>query len=135
VGDYFITLNVPANTPSDAPVTKTIEIKGEVLEEIAYYFPLGPSFMVSFAVYYGIKQIYPEPEGEWVAGDGMYRQVPVGWTLPESPCKLTVKAASPNTSYDHTIYIWLLTKLEVEARPWRIISDFVKILKRLMGLR
>jgi len=135
VGDYFIPLEVPANTPKDSPVTKTIEIEGEVLGEIAYYFPLGPSFMVSFAVFYGIEQIYPEPEGEWVAGDGMYRRVPVGWTLPESPCKITIKAVSPNTSYDHTIYIWLLTRLEVEVRPWQILTDFVETLEELLGLR
>jgi len=135
VGDYFIPLEVPANTPKDSPVTKTIEIEGEVLGEIAYYFPLGPSFMVSFAVFYGIEQIYPEPEGEWVAGDGMYRRVPVGWTLPESPCKITIKAVSPNTSYDHTIYIWLLTRLEVELRPWQILTDFVETLEELLGLR
>jgi len=135
MGDYFIRVSVPANTPSDKPAEKTITVEGEVFAELAYFFPLGPSFMVSFAIFYGIRQIYPEPEGDWVAGDGIYRTVPINWDLPESPCKLTVKAVSPNTTYDHDIFLWLLTKPEVEARPWQIIRDFIRILKRLMGLR
>jgi len=135
LGDYFTRLTIPANTPEDAPAQTQIKIEGEVLAEIAYLLPEGWHCEPSFAVFYGIRQIYPEAGSDWVTGDRLYRKVPLGWTLPETPCMLTVKGVSPGTSYPHTVYLWLLTKPVAEARPWKVLADFIAILKRLLGLR
>jgi len=134
MGDYFVSLTIPANTPEASPATKDVEIEGEILSEIAYLVPPGWCALAHFAVFYGIKQIYPEEEGTWVTGDDLYRPVPVKWRLPESPCKVTIKGWNEDDTYPHTLYLWLLTAPEEEARPWKIIADFVVILKRLMGL-
>ena len=117
------------------PVEKAITIEGEILSELAYLIPPGWSALARFAIFYGIKQIYPEPEAEWVTGDNAYRRVPIGWSMPESKISLTIKGYNTDDTYPHTVYVWLLTKPEAEAKPWKIIVDFVAILKRLMGLR
>jgi len=135
LGDYFVKLTIPADTPADKPAEKEVKVEGDVLAEIAYLIPRGWACEPSFAVYYGIRQVYPEPESDWVTGEQLYRRVPINWTLPESPCKLTIKGASPDTRYEHWVYIWLLTKPVAEARPWQVIADFIAILKRLLGLR
>jgi len=135
MGDYFTKLKIPANTPLDKPAETTVEIEGDVLDELAYLIPPGWSGMAHFSIFYGIKQVYPEETDTWVTGDDLYRVVPIRWTLPESPCKLTVKGYSAGATYDHTVYLWLLTKPEEEVWPLRILADFVKILKRLMGIR
>jgi len=135
MGDYFTWLSIPANTSEDAPAQTKIKIEGEVLAEIAYLLPEGWHCEPSFAVFYGIRQIYPEAGSDWVTGDRLYRKVPLNWTLPESPCILTVKGVSPGTSYPHIVYLWLLTKPVAEARPWKGISDFVASFKRLLGMR
>jgi len=134
MGDYFVKLKIPANTPVDKPVTAEVTLKGEVLAELAYLIPPGWSALAHFAVFYGIKQIYPAELGTWVTGDDLYRLVALRWHLPESPAKLTIKGYNQDDTYPHTVYLWLHTKPLEEAKPWQIIADFVKILKKLMGL-
>jgi len=134
VPEYFTKLTIPKNTPSDNPATKTIEIEGEVLAEIAFLIPPGWTALAHFAVFYGIKQIYPAELGTWVTGDNLYRHVPLRWRLPEPNTTLTIKGYNQDDTYPHTVYLWLLTKPEEEALPWRILADFVEILKRLMGI-
>ena len=134
MGDYHTWLTIPQKNAEPGEAQRDITIEGEILSEIAYLIPGGWCALASFAVFYGIKQIYPEPEGEWVTGDRLIRTVPVGWKMPESKVKLTVKGCNLDTANPHTVYLWLLTKPEEEARPWKIMSDFVAILKKLMGL-
>jgi len=134
MGEYFTWLTIPAGTSQENPATKTIEVEGEVLSEIAYLIPAGWCALAYFSIFYGIKQIYPAELGTWVTGDNLFRPVPLRWKLPESPVRLTVKGYNQDHAYPHTVYLWLLTKPEEEALPWRILADFVKILKRLMGI-
>jgi len=70
-----------------------------------------------------------------VTGDDLYRLVRLRWTMPESPCTLTIKGYNEDEAFPHTFYVWLFTERRVAARPWEIIADFVAILKKLMGLR
>jgi len=132
--EYFAKLTIPANTPADNPAIVEVEVEGDVLAELAYLIPPGWTALAHFAVFYGIKQIYPVEAGTWVTGDNLYRPVALRWHLPESPAKLTIKGYNQDDTYPHTVYLWLLTKPEEEALPWRILADFVKILKRLMGI-
>ena len=69
-----------------------------------------------------------------MTGDDLYKPVPLKWPMPESKVKLTIKGLNLDDVYPHTIYLWLLTAPEEEARPWKIIADFVAILKKLMGV-
>jgi len=134
MGEYFTWLTIPANTSIDNPVTKTIEVEGEVLSEIAYLIPSGWAALAHFSICYGIKQIYPYIQGTWVTGDNLFRQVPIKWTLPETPCRLVIKGYNQDDTYPHTLYLWLLIKPEEEVWPLNILVDFVRILKRLLGI-
>ena len=134
MGDYFTWLTIPHKNAEPGEAQRDIEIEGEILSEIAYLIPSGCCALASWALFYGIKQIYPEPEGEWVTGDDLYKPVPLKWPMPESKVKLTIKGLNLDDVYPHTIYLWLLTAPEEEARPWKIIADFVAILKKLMGV-
>ena len=134
MGDYFIPVTVPANTPENAPVETEVEVTGDILTEIAYFFPVGPSCMVRFAVFYGIEQIYPAKGSPWVAGDFLYRSTPVNWRMPEKRLTLTIKAVSPNTQFQHTFYVWLHTEWIEEARPLEPIIEFINNFKKWLGL-
>jgi len=135
MGDYFVTLTIPAGTPEDKPAEKEITVEGEILAEIAYLIPGGWHGVPTWALYYGIRQIYPEPGSAWITGNDVYRQMRLNWPLPESPCKLTLKGVSPNARFDHDVYVWLELKPVEEARPWKAVADFVKSFKRLLGMR
>jgi len=135
MGEYFIKLTIPANTPSDKPAETTIQVEGEILKEIAYLIPPGWYALAHFALFYGIKQVYPELEGQWMTGNDQFRVVHLNWKLPEYPCKLTVKGYNEDDTYEHKLYISLLTVERVEeARPWQLLADFVKSFKRLVGI-
>ena len=134
MGDYFISLEIPAPKPEDQPAEVKVEVEGEVLSELAYLIPRGWCGVAHWTLFYGIKQIYPEQAGTWITGDGLYRPVPLKWKLPESPCTLTVKGYNQSLENPHTVYLWILTAAEEEAKPWKVLADFVAILKRLIGL-
>ena len=134
MGDYFTSLEIPESKPAEDPAETEITVEGEVLSEIAYLIPSGCCALASWALFYGIKQIYPETEGSWVTGDDLYREVALKWPMPELKVTLTIKGYNLDSENPHTIYLWLLTRPEEEARPWKVISDFVAILKRLIGV-
>jgi len=139
MGDYFIKLEIAANTKEEAPKEVSVEVEGFRLEEIAYLIPAGWCALAHFAIFYGIRQIYPEEQGTWVTGDNLYRRVPVLWRLPESPAVLTLKGWNEDTSYDHTVYMWLLTKPEEEVPPIRLLTQVLRMarifFRRIVGVR
>jgi len=139
VSDYFVKLTIPADTKKEEPKEETVEVEGYRLEEIAYLIPPGWCALAHFAVFYGIRQIYPAEHGTWVTGDGLYRRVPILWRLPESPCMLTLKGWNEDTSYDHTVYMWLLTKPEELVPPIRLLTQVLRMartfFRRIVGVR
>jgi len=132
--EYFTSLRIPADTPKDQPETKTVEVEGEFISELAYLIPPGWVGLARFAIFYGIEQIYPDPTLEWVTGNDLYRPVPLRWKLPEPKVTLTIKGYNEDTRYSHTVYLWIRTAPIEVVKPLRILADLVQILKKLMGL-
>jgi len=132
MGDYFVKLQIPANTPKDTPVQTTAEVEGYRLDEIAYLIPAGWSALAHFALFYGIYQIYPKEPRTWVTGDNLYRRVPLRWLLPESLCKLTLKGWNEDSKYPHTVYMWLLTKPQEEVIPIRLFTEVLAMARDFM---
>jgi len=139
LGEYFVKLPIPANTKEDEPVEVGVEVEGFRLEEIAYLIPAGWCALAHFALFYGIRQIYPAEAGTWITGDDLYRAVPVLWRLPEPKAVLTVKGWNEDTSYKHTAYVWLLTKPEEEVPPIRLLTQVLRMartfFRRRVGVR
>jgi len=132
---YVLDFKIPANTPEDNPTTKTLEIEGVILERLRMLIPPGHVALARMAIFYGIKQIFPKEKGTWLRGDSESVNFIVSWRLPESKVQLTFKGWNEDDTYDHTFYLRLEVAEEIaEARPWRVIADFVAILKRLMGV-
>jgi len=135
VGPYEISLTIPANTPEDAPVEKKLEIEGAILGKIHFLIPAGHHALARLAIFYGIDQIFPEETGTWLRGEDESFSMRLNWPLPEYKTTITFKGWNEDDTYPHTFYLRLEVAERVEeARPWRVIADFVAILKRLMGL-
>jgi len=138
MGDYFVALTIPPSTPEDASVQVQVQIQGHRLEEIAYLIPAGWCALAHFAVFYGIYQIYPTQPRTWVTGDNLYRVVPLRWPLPESPCTLTIRGWNEDTKYQHTVYIWLLSRPAEEILPVQLITQVLNMirgfLRRIVGV-
>ena len=103
---YIKTIEVPPNTPREEAIETQIEVEGEVLDEIWYYFPPGCFNGVHIAVFYGLAQVSPRSTEEWVKGDNIIIKDKLYWELPESPCVLTIKAWSECENFPHKITLY-----------------------------
>lgn len=131
--EYFRKLTIPANTPENKPVGIDIEVEGEVLSEIAYLIPPGWCALAHFALFYGIEQIYPEELGTWITGDNVFRVVPLKWNMPEWRTKISIRGWNEDDTYEHSVFVWLLTATKEEARPWEALIDFMRWMKLMMA--
>jgi len=131
---YTLDLKVPADTAETAPVKAEVEIEEGVIVKVEVIYPPGPQGMVHTQCLYGIRQLWPRPEGETFHLEDMKVEIPEHWTPPELPCILTVRGWSPGTRFSHTITWMFYTLPRPLAAPWVILQDFVLILKRLMGI-
>jgi len=136
---YTKTLAIPANTPSDSPVETTIMVKHPVITRLGVHFPLGCVGMVKGAVFYGVLQIWPSKEGEWLKGDDVTIWDEPFFELPEKETTLILKGCSPNTSYDHNVTFYIIALPRVIALWMVALSSLVKLLEtfftKLVGIR
>jgi hypothetical protein len=97
--------------------------------------PPGHCGLARIALFYGIKQILPDTPGQWISGDDESFPIEVNWRLPERMVTLAWKAWNEDEKYEHGFITRVEVAEELEAaRPWQVLSDFIRILKRLMGL-
>jgi len=135
---YQKTLNVPADTPSDAPIETTIVVKDPVVVRLGAFFPPGCAGMVKVAVFYGKLQIWPSKEGEWLRGDSTTIWGEPFFELPEKETTLTLKGCSPNTWYDHDVTFYIVALPRIVAL-WmigisRLVAFLEGIFARLIGI-
>ena len=131
---YTVDLLVGADTKEAEPAEEKVEIEQGVIVKVEVFFPPGPHGMVHTQAFYGIRQLWPRPEGATAHLDGVTLSIPAYYKPPELPLTLTVKGWSPDTGHPHTITWMFYTLPPVLAAPWLIIQDFVAILKKLMGI-
>ena len=132
---YSIPVVVPANTPINKPVEVDVEIHEKVITLVRVRFPPGPSCMVMTALYYGQSQIFPQPSGAYLAGDDEVIEWHEYFELPSTPCRLTIRAWSPGTMYDHIIF-WHVVALPSNVVKWWLVMDkFISVLSKVMRVK
>jgi len=128
---YTRILLVPANTSEDAPVSVEFELREPYLTRLDVHFPDGCALMVRARFMYGVKQLFPQPEGAWLVGNGetvSWDELLKFWEL---PILLRCEACSPGTSYQHQLAIRLITKEEEAVPPWKAFRDFFARIMRI----
>jgi len=131
--DFFTVVRIPAGTPRDRALEVDVEIEGDRLDCVAYLIPTGWHALAGFAINYGIEQLYPHRRGEWVTGDGLYREVRLNWRMPERRLRLTVKAYNEDSVYEHKLFIWFTTSDVEEDRLGWLVETLARI-ARWIGL-
>jgi len=132
---YTPAVTVPANTPKDAPVTYLLLVEEDYITSIDVYFPPGCCGLTRVQAYYGSEQIAPKPTGADFRGDNMLVRCPLRWKVPEKPCPIRFVLWNLDDTYSHTPIIFVTTAEEEQVKPYKPVSEFVNVLKRLMGLR
>jgi hypothetical protein len=106
---YSEKIIVPADTKEDNPVTLDIMLKEKFITSMAVSFEDGCAWMVGVRIMYGIKQFWPDRKGTWIFGNNETIEWEERFEMPAEGEKLTIVAVSPNTKYDHTIFIRITT--------------------------
>jgi len=132
---YVATLTIPANTAESSPVSTTVELWEEVLDQIIILIPPGHYALAGLKVYYGDEQILPKPAGSWLRGDNVVITAKMRWRLPDRPTRLRLEGYNVDVKYQHSFYLYFITMNEEEVYWWRSIRDFVKAFRRLVGLK
>jgi len=132
---YVIDVTVPPNTPAANPVEEEFIVEGDVITHVSCHFPPGCRGMVHTAIYLGHIQVFPRPFPNTLHGDGETIAWSEFFPLPESKCKLTIKAWSPGTRYPHTITWRLVVLPRYVAMWWWILERFISLLKVIFSVR
>lgn len=120
---YVTTVTVPANTPPDDPVTTEFEVEGWAIREVQILVPPGHCGLTGIALFYGIRQIIPRPEGSWLVTDDEIVTWPENRRIPLLKATYTIKAYNQDDTYEHTFYIRFVVQsveeyLEEHSLPW-----------------
>ena len=132
---YPLDLTVPPNTPEDSPVSAELTVEGAMLSRLHVLIPPGHCGLARLAVYYGQAQIFPAERGTWLKGDNQYLRLDLNWPLPESRCTLTFKGWNEDDTNPHTFYMLAeVAETVEEVQMWKVLSDFLAVLKALIGI-
>ncbi len=88
--------------PKNSTQEYDLEVEGDVITYVRLRFPWGPQMLLKIQMFYGEKQIFPYEEGTWFAGDGEVIQWDEYWELPETPCRIIIRAQNDDDTYDHS---------------------------------
>jgi len=129
---YHANITVPAGTPKENPVTKTLIIEDEIVTKIAVTFPWGCNGLVYLSIFYGNYQLFPKPEGEALHDSGTRVVANVYWEVPERRTPLVIKAWAPKTRYDHTLMVDIEAVPKEIGTPYTVLGKLANTLQKLI---
>ena len=129
---YHADITVPAGTPQNNPVTKTLIIEDEIVTKIAVTFPWGCNGLVYLSIHYGKYQLFPKPEGEALHDSGTKVIASVYWETPEGRTPLIIKAWAPETQYDHTLMVDIEAVPKEIGTPQTVLGKLANTLQKLI---
>jgi hypothetical protein len=132
---YVVDVTVPADTPADNPVEVELVVEEDVVTRVACHFPPGCRGFVHTAVFIGHIQVFPRPFPNTLHGDAETISWEEWLPLPETPCKLTIRAWSPGARYPHTITWRIIALPRYVAMWWWIFERFISLLKLIFRVR
>lgn len=131
---YAWDITVSAATPEGTPVTQILKLTKGVITRLDVKFAPGCHRLVKVRVLRSEFQLVPLSRGEWVTGDGETVVTEPYYGLDTAPYELKFVGCAPQTVYNHVITVRVSMQPEEIAAPWKIISSFIEIIKRLMGI-
>ena len=131
---YAWDITVLAGTAEATPKTQILKLTKGVITRVDVKFPPGCHGLVKVRLLRYESGLVPLSSDEWVTGDGEAVVTEGYYEMLEIPSQLKFIGCSPSTSYNHVITVRVFVMPLEVAAPWIVISDFVTILKKLMGI-
>jgi len=134
---YATKITVPANTSENSPVSKEIAVEGDVITYISILIPPGHFGLTGIRLLYGIKQIAPYNDGEWLSGDGETISYNEFLIMPEKEYNITIEAYNTDEVYDHTFYVRIVTNYldnMITVKAFKELMDWIKAFVQAFGV-
>lgn len=131
---YTWDILVEDGTTEAEPKTEILKLTKGAIKGIYIHFLRGCHSVVKIRIFKDESQLVPLNLDEWVTGDGETVPTETYYELISAPYQLKFVGISPTTHYDHKITVRVQVEPLEIAAPWRILADFVTIVKRLLGI-
>jgi len=124
---YSWEIKTPAST--EQKIRK--EIEGDYITKVRVRFPPGPTGLLKVAFFYGEMQIFPYESGTYFQGDDEVIEWDEYFKMHEKPFPLTIYCKNEDDTYEHSVYIIVVTKYSEE-----LLGEIIAkaIAKKLSGL-
>ncbi len=135
---YAKVIEVPPKTPPEDPVVDDIEIEEDTITEIDVQIPYGHRGVTGLSIWYGLKQVYPLPEGSWIQGDDIFIRHRMVMRIPKPPDRLVLKAYNNSVLYSHKFYVYIHAEWWENVRPelyaLQRLAEMIQRLSEALGL-
>jgi len=116
---------VEPNTPKDSPKRDTIELPPGILTEVKILIPPGHQALAGVRVKYGLENVVPYRQDDWVRGDFVTITDTPDFRLENDPTVLAIEAYNEDDTYEHCFYMYFTVKREEELTT-SLLSKFLK---------
>lgn len=134
---FTFAVTVPPNTPWDQPITQELKLRAGVITKIAVLIPAGHQTLAHLAIKYGMTQIIPHGEDQWIEGDDETLEWNEDFELPYEPISLTASAWNEDDTYPHSFFIRIWVSKEKAAASSGIqekaAQAMINLVKRILG--
>jgi len=132
---YDFAVTIPAGTPEDSPVEKTLKLTHGVVHRLEVEFYPGARRYVWVKIFHEEHQVWPtNPDGSFQT-DGYTIAFDDFYELKTEPFSFTVRGYSPNADYDHVVTIRIgIIESRIALAMLRVSAGMEKFL-RLVGIR
>jgi len=132
---YVVKITIPKNTPKTSPKEVTVELEKAVITRLFIQIPPGHHALTGLRIMYGNLQLWPKEFDTWFTGDDIVLNFDEYFELPDDPTKLRIEGYNEDDTYDHSFIIHIAT-LPRYIAGWMIaLTRFVRLFRRLIGLR
>ena len=121
--------------PKNSEKKFKLQIEGDYITKVRIRFPPGPQGLLKVAVFYGLEPLFPCETDTYFVGEDEVIEWEEYWQLPETPCELTILAENQDDTYDHSVYIVIVTRWAKQTLDYRIADRVAGFLRYIFGRR
>ena len=131
--DYWFSVTTPANTTKENAVETVAQVTAGIITHVWIKHPPGCFGLAHLNISDGLNQIYPTNKDEDYHGDEFPMEFDDAYEVAK-PAKLYLLTWNDDTVYDHVVDVRITVQSKANANPLQVMTDFVAILKKLMGM-
>jgi len=131
--DYWFSVTTPPNTSKENAIETAMHVTEGIITHVWIKHPPGCRGLVHATISDGLNQIYPTNKDESYHGDTFPMEFDDAYEVAK-PAKLYLLTWNESVTYSHVVDVRITILPKEKANPLQVMSDFVAILKKLVGV-